>query len=97
MDRVRVAELPERHAALNFLFPRAFQPLFAHNWVHVTREDARDAARASNSLVARCEDRVRAWRFILQCVVAVFAEDNGLHPQDTFTHLLDEYRGCASS
>jgi hypothetical protein len=74
MDKVALADLPERHAALNFLFPRAF-----------------------NSLVARGEDRVRARRFILQCVVAMFAEDIGLLPQDIFTHLLDECRGGASS
>jgi hypothetical protein len=97
MDKVPLADLPERHAALNFLFPRAFEPLFAHNWVHVTREAARDVAHAFNSLVARGEDRVRARRFILQCVVAMFAEDIGLLPQDIFTHLLDECRGGASS
>jgi hypothetical protein len=97
VDRVPVAELPARHAALNFLFPRAFQPLFGHNWVEVTREAAKDVANAFNSLVFRGEDRVRARRFILQCVVAMFAEDIGLLPQDIFTHLLDECQRGASS
>ncbi len=97
VDRVPLADLPARHAALNFLFPRAFQPLFGHNWVEVTREAARDVAHAFNSLVARREDRVRARRFILQCVVAMFAEDIGLLPQDIFTRLLDECRRGASS
>src|ERR1035438_7962773 len=85
------------HAALNFLFPRAFQPLFGHNWVEVTREAAKNVANAFNSLVFRGEDRVRARRFILQCVVAMFAEDIGLLPQDIFTRLLDECRRGASS
>jgi SAM-dependent methyltransferase len=97
VDRMPVADLPERHAALNFLFPRAFQPLFGHNWVQVTREAAKDVANAFNSLVFRGEDRVRARRFILQCVVAMFAEDIGLLPQDIFTRLLDECRRGASS
>jgi SAM-dependent methyltransferase len=97
VDRVPVADLPDRHAALNFLFPRAFQPLFGHNWVQVTREAAKDVANAFNSLVFRGEDRVRARRFILQCVVAMFAEDIGLLPQDIFTRLLDECRRGASS
>jgi hypothetical protein len=97
VDRVPVADLPARHAALNFLFPRAFQPLFGHNWVEVTREAAKDVANAFNSLVFRGEDRVRARRFILQCVVAMFAEDIGLLPQDIFTRLLDECRRGASS
>ena len=97
VDRVPVADLPARHAALNFLFPRAFQPLFGHNWVQVTREAARDVAHAFNSLVARGEDRVCARRFILQCVVAMFAEHIGLLPQDIFTRLLDECRREDSS
>ena len=97
VDRVPVADLPARHAALNFLFPRAFQPLFGHNWIQVTREAAKDVANAFNSLVFRGEDRVRARRFILQCVVAMFAEDIGLLPQDLFTRLLDECRRGASS
>jgi hypothetical protein len=33
----------------------------------------------------------------LQCVVAVFAEDIGRLPQDTFTRLLDECRRGTSS
>ena len=97
VDCIPVADLPARHAALNFLFPRAFQPLFGHNWVEVTREAARDVAQAFNSLVARGEDRVRARRFVLQCVVAMFAEDIGLLPRDIFTRLLDECRRGASS
>jgi SAM-dependent methyltransferase len=97
VDRISLADLPARHAALNFLFPRAFQPLFGHNWVEVTRETAKDVANAFNSLVFRGEDRVRARRFILQCVVAMFAEDIGLLPQDLFTRLLDECRRGASS
>ncbi len=97
VDSLKVAELPARHAALNFLFPRAFQPLFGHNWVEVTREAAKDVANAFNSLVFRGEDRARARRFILQCVVAMFAEDIGLLPQNLFTRLLDECRKGASS
>jgi hypothetical protein len=66
-------------------------------WVEVTREAAKDVANAFNSLVFRGEDRVRARRFILQCVVAMFVEDIGLLPQDLFTRLLDEYQRGASS
>src|SRR6266566_3078939 len=96
VDRL-TADLPSRHAALKFLFPRAFQPLFGHNWVEVTREAAKDVANAFNSLVFRGEDRARARRFILQCVVAMFAEDIGLLPQNLFTRFLDECRKGGSS
>jgi SAM-dependent methyltransferase len=63
----------------------------------VTREAAKDVANAFNSLVFRGEDRIRARRFILQCVVAKFAEDIDLLPRQLFTRLLDECRHGASS
>ena len=87
LDRVPVKELPARHAALNFLYPRKLTPIFGNNWVEVTREAARDVANVFNSLVHRGESREAARRFVLQCVVAMFAEDIGLLPQNAFTGL----------
>lgn len=97
VDRLKVSELPARHSAMNFLFPRHFAPVFGNNWVEVTRQAARDVANAFNSLVHRGEDRARARRFILQCVVAMFSEDIGLLPKSLFTGLLEECRRGASS
>jgi hypothetical protein len=91
-DRFKVSELPDRHAALNFLYPRKSIPIFGNNWVEVTREAARDVANVFNSLVARGESRESARRYVLQSVVAMFAEDIGLLPEDLFTSLLDECR-----
>jgi len=92
VDRVSVKDLAARHAALNFLFPRQFAPIFGNNWVEVTRSAARDVANVFNSLVARGESRERARRFVLQSVVAMFSEDIGLLPENLFTSLLDECR-----
>ena len=92
MDRISVKDLASRHAALNFLYPRKAAPIFGNNWVEVTREAARDVATVFNSLVQRGEPRARARQFILQSVVAMFAEDIGLLPEDLFTRLLDECR-----
>src|SRR5213594_3467953 len=97
VDRVKVSELVQRHSALNFLFPRPFAPIFGNNWVEVTRQAAKDVASAFNSLVHRREDRARARRFILQCVVAMFSEDIGLLPESLFTGLLEECRRGADS
>jgi SAM-dependent methyltransferase len=97
VDCVKVSELAARHSALNFLFPRRFTPVFGNNWVRVTRETARDVAGTFNSLVHRGEERARARRFILQCVVAMFAEDIGLLPKSLFTGLLEECRRGVSS
>jgi len=92
LDRFKLSELPARHAALNFLYPRKSLPIFGNNWVEVTREAAKDVANVFNSLVARGEDRGSARRFVLQSVVAMFAEDIGLLPENLFTSLLDECR-----
>jgi hypothetical protein len=100
MDRVRLDELPLRHAALNFLFPELKQPLFNNNRVAVTRTAADKVARAFNLLVSRPDrpvERARAQRFILQCVLALFAEDIGLLPRDLFTELLEDCKKGASS
>ena len=98
VDRIKISELAARHSALNFLFPRQYSaPIFGNNWVEVTRQAARDVASAFNSLVHRREDRARARRFILQCVVAMFSEDIGLLPKSLFTGLLEECRRGAKS
>ena len=92
LDRFKLSELPARHAALNFIYPRKSVPIFGNNWVEVTREAAKDVANVFNSLVARGESRESARRFVLQSVVAMFAEDIGLLPENLFTSLLDECR-----
>jgi SAM-dependent methyltransferase len=92
LEKLKVSELRERHAALNFLYPRKSVPIFGNNWVEVTREAAKDVANVFNSLVAGGESRESARRFVLQSVVAMFAEDIGLLPEDLFTSLLDECR-----
>ncbi|WP_102126043.1 class I SAM-dependent DNA methyltransferase [Deinococcus planocerae] len=98
MDRVRIDELPERYAVLNFLFPQEGPPLFGNNRVDVTREAADSVARVLNSVILRGEDRGRAQRFLLQCVMAMFAEDFELIPRGFFTELTDDARqGKASS
>jgi len=92
LDRVPVKDLVARHSALNFLYPQKFTPIFGNNWVEVTREAAKNVASVFNSLVARGESRESARRFALQTVVAMFAEDIGLLPENMFTSLLDECR-----
>ena len=98
VDRLKVSELPARHSALNFLFPRQFgPPVFGYNWVAVTRKAAQSVADAFNSMVSRGEDRAIARRYILQSVVAMFSEHIGLLPESLFTSLLEECRRGASA
>ncbi|MCA1717018.1 MAG: hypothetical protein LC781_09290 [Actinobacteria bacterium] len=98
VDKVALVDLPDRYAALNFLFPDDREPQFGNNRVAVTRAAADKVARVFNSTVARGEDRGVAQRFVLQCVVALFSEDFGLLPSGLFTALVDECRqGRAST
>lgn len=92
MDRVRIDELPQRYTVLNFLFPQERPPLFGNNRVDVTRDAADSVAKVLNSVIARGEERPRAQRFLLQCVMAMFAEDFELIPRGFFTELADDAR-----
>jgi len=97
VDRVRLEELVDRYEAFNFLFSDEKKPLFNNDRVAVTRRAADQVARVFNALVKREEDRGRAQRFILQCVVAMFSEDFDLLPKGLFSGLLNECAKGASS
>jgi len=89
--------LPNRFTAFNFLFPENRKPQFQNNQVDVTRKAADNVAQVFNRLIERDENAEIAQRFILQCVVALFAEDIDLLPRGLFTELLEDCRSGASS
>jgi hypothetical protein len=93
MDRVSLDELPDRYTALNFLFPEQRKPLFNNDRVAVTRKAANCVATLFNRMIARKPQpipRERAQRFVLQCVLALFAEDVDLLPKGRFTELVQD-------
>ncbi len=90
VDRISLKDLPDRYTALNFLFPEHREPIFNNNIVAVTRVAAAKVAGVFNRLVKRNENPEKAQRFILQCVVALFAEDIDLLPRGLFTELLED-------
>ncbi|MFQ5541608.1 MAG: DNA methyltransferase [Candidatus Binatia bacterium] len=92
VDKLKLEELPERYEAFGFMFPKPRKPLFENNRIEVTRNAAEKVARAFNSLIQRGEDRDRARHFVLQCVIAMFAEDTDLLPRGLFTELVYECR-----
>lgn len=97
VDRVQLEDLPNRFTAFNFLFPENRKPQFQNNQVDVTRKAADNVAQVFNRLIERDENAEIAQRFILQCVVALFAEDIDLLPRGLFTELLEDCRSGASS
>lgn len=97
VDTVHIEELTERYRVLSFLFPKEQRPQFKNDRVDVTRKAAKNVATVFNSLVKRGEERDRAQRFTLQCVVAFFAEDVELLPKGFFTDILYECKEGAST
>ncbi|WP_185996152.1 DNA methyltransferase [Nocardioides campestrisoli] len=85
MDVVKIDDLPQRFEALAFLLPEAETPIFENDLVEVTRDAAAKVSGVFRSMVDRGIDRLEAQRFVLQSVVAMFAEDIGLLPSHFFT------------
>jgi SAM-dependent methyltransferase len=97
IDRLKMKDLLDRYTALNFLFPENREPIFNNNLIAVTRNAADKVAKVFNRLVERKENPERAQRFILQCVVALFAEDIDLLPRGLFTELLGDCKKKGAS
>ncbi len=88
IDALRIDEIFERRAALEFLVARSRKaPVFRNNRVEVTRNAAYQLSRLFRVL-ARELDRDIAQRFALQCMVALFAEHAGLLPNATLAGII---------
>jgi SAM-dependent methyltransferase len=92
VDKISLAELPQRAAALAFLLPKPGEPLFHNNRVEVTRKAAAKLAELFNSLRKRGEEQARAQRFVLQILVTLVSEDMELLPDYIFSRLVHECR-----
>jgi hypothetical protein len=90
VETVKLSDLPNRYGALNFLFPGDVAPVFGNHHEEVTRDAADKLARCFNALVNRKVERLLAQRFILQMLMAFFAEDIGLLEKYLVKRLLDE-------
>lgn len=92
VDVVAIPDLAKRYTALNFLFPDNPEPIFGNDREAVSREAADKVASLFNTLIDRGIDRQQAQRFILQIVVAMFAEDIDLLPAGTVYSIVDACR-----
>ncbi len=90
VDVVRIPDLPKRYPALNFLFPEEREPVFGNDREAVSRDAADKVAQLFRATISRGVDRTRAQRFVLQLVVAMFAEDIGLLPAGIVYGLADD-------
>lgn len=93
LDRVLLKDLPQRYSALNFLFPNNPKPVFHNDLEPVSREAADKMAALFRHLVRRPGKpipREQAQRFVLQLLVAMFAEDLDLLPSTTVKNIIDD-------
>jgi hypothetical protein len=99
VDKVDLADLPDRYTALNFLFPNDPKPRFGNDREAVSliavgqmtelfkllTRSARPKGKLGQQVT-----RGQAQRFLLQLVVALFAEDIDLLPKDTVLSLVED-------
>lgn len=94
VDRVNLNDLKNRVSAFNFMEAGNRTPIFQNNQVEITETAARRMGELFQLLKKRSQksgfDQLTAQRFILQCVLAMFAEDRGLLPRDLFISCVQE-------
>ena len=97
VEKLSLADLPDKYGALNFLFSEPIAPIFGNHHEEVTREAADKLAICFNLMVERGVDRDLAQRFVLQLLMAFFAEDIGLLDKYFVSQLLDECEAPAET
>ncbi|BAU66857.1 DNA modification methyltransferase related protein [Stanieria sp. NIES-3757] len=101
VDIVPLNHLPERAGAFGFMELEEKTPVFRNNQVEVTEKAARKMGELCEILKHRGKkegfDTLAAQRLILQCVLAMFAEDRGLLPRDLFVSCIQDCLNGKSS
>ena len=94
IEKIPLERLPERIGAFTFMNPElGREPVFNNNLIEVTEKAAGRMGNLLTMLIERKRDAVEAHvaqRFVLQCVLAMFAEDRKLLPPDLFIGLVRE-------
>ncbi len=99
IEKLNVADLPKRAEPLAFLFPKNspaynFTPHFNNNLIAATQNAAQSLSLLFRDLIkqrnGRVVERDQAQQFVLQCMMAMFAEDVGLLPPFTFTKVVED-------
>ncbi len=92
IEKIPLERLPERIGAFTFMNPElGHEPVFNNNLIEVTEKAAGRMGNLLTMLIERKRDAVNpqvAQRFVLQCVLAMFAEDRKLLPSDLFIGLV---------
>ena len=94
IEKISLERLPERAGAFAFMNPELERsPVFNNNLISVTEKAAGRMGELLTMLTKRQRQPINpktAQRFVLQCVLAMFAEDRKLLPEDLFISLVRE-------
>ncbi len=90
LDILTIDNLVERRQNLNFLLPIPKLVKWGTNKEEITENVVKDVGYAFRSMIKRGIDRKKALLYCMQCVVAMFAEDIGLLPNNIFTTVVNE-------
>ncbi len=92
IEKIPLARLAERVGAFAFMNPELGRaPVFNNNLIEVTEKAAGRMGQLLTMLIERKREPIEAQvaqRFVLQCVLAMFAEDRKLLPSDLFIGLV---------
>jgi tetratricopeptide (TPR) repeat protein len=104
IDLLALEDLPNRLSALRFMEVGGQAPVFNNNQVAVTERTARRMGDFFQSVLNRGRrsgfrdfTETQLQRFTLQCVMAMFAEDRQLLPNDLFISLIQECKKSQGS
>jgi len=102
VDTVTIADLPSRSSAFRFMeIAVNTTPVFRNNQVEVTINAAKQIGKLYSLLKSRAANdgftELIAQKFTLQCVLAMFAEDRGLLPNDLFITCVQDCMNGAST
>jgi SAM-dependent methyltransferase len=104
IDTVPLAQLPDRVATFGFMEVTERKSVFGNNQVEVTEKAAGRMGELYQMLSARLRQQGQydqpdlvAQRFVLQSVLAMFAEDRGLLPSSLFVQSVQDCLGGDST
>ena len=102
VEKLQTAQLAERWSGLAFLSKADEKPLFNNNQIAITEKQAQTMGHLFHELKEKAGKTdlftaPQAQRFVLQCVLCMFAEDRGMLPHRQFSLALEDCRSKGES
>ena len=92
LDKIKIDDLPHSLQTFSFLLKTPTEPIFGNNVAEVTKEATKNIIKVYKGLLERKTEPLVAQKFVLQCIVCMFAEDANLFPKAGF--FIDLIREC---